>query len=280
MTLKCSEPTSRFHPLGPLAVWIEKPSDPPKARVLLVHGMSEHSGRHRNTVAALLAAGYLVVRFDLRGAGKSGGRRQWIERFSDYVDDAARVYQWADRELPRAPWFALGHSLGGAVACHFAAHFSSELHGLVLSAPAFRAGGAISPIKIAVGTVLERFFPTLRLPAGADHGAISRDPAEVEAFRSDALSFHRQTLRMGVQTLAAMARMPEKCALIRCSTLLVHGSHDRLTRMEGSFELLRALPPGDRSMHVIPGGYHEPHNDLGKEDYFALLTRWLDKRCE
>ena len=79
--------------VGSLAVWREKAKGSPRARVLHVHGINEHSGRHHRTFAALTAVGVEVVRFDLRGSGRSGGKKQYIDRFEDYVDDVAAVYQ-------------------------------------------------------------------------------------------------------------------------------------------------------------------------------------------
>src|SRR4051794_35258147 len=113
--------------LGPLAVWHHAPEKDAIARVCLIHGICEHSERHLNTINACLENRLEVVRFDLRGFGRSGGRRQYVERFEDYVTDVARVFNWVHRELPPLPLFLLGHSLGGAIATHFAALYGHEL---------------------------------------------------------------------------------------------------------------------------------------------------------
>ena len=70
--------------LGLLTVWNHSVPEA-RARVLLIHGLSEHSGRHLNTINWLNENRIDVVRFDLRGAGKSGGRRQWIDSFQNYM---------------------------------------------------------------------------------------------------------------------------------------------------------------------------------------------------
>jgi acylglycerol lipase len=48
-------------------------ADAPKAAILLVHGIGEHSGRYEHVGGALAAAGYDTLGFDQRGFGKSGG---------------------------------------------------------------------------------------------------------------------------------------------------------------------------------------------------------------
>lgn len=264
--------------LGNLAAWKHETSSRPRAVVLLVHGISEHSGRHRPTIEALVARGFHVVRFDLRGAGESGGKRQWIERWSEYVDDMIQVFNWTTTQYPDLPLFAFGHSLGGAVATHFAHEYSGVLAGLVLSAPAYRTGGAIPPLLIAAGLQVAKFLPTLAPPAVSDKSAISRDPEVVRAYLADPLCHHETTLRLGTETLAAMAAMPELMRSIRCPVLIAHGTHDRVILPHGSYELLRELPPGPHVLHLFPQGYHELHNDLDSDQYFAALGDWLGNR--
>lgn len=263
--------------VGSLALWHHEPeSRRPKANVLLVHGIGEHSARHLGTVRALNDAGYAVTRFDLRGAGKSDGARQWCERFLDYVTDVNDVFNWMCRVLPSSSYFLLGHSLGGAIATYFASVRSSSFDGVVLSAPAFRVGGAVSPLKILMGRMVSRLAPSMRVPNLSDHSEISRDPEVVKAYAKDPLSCHFNTVRQGTEILDSLPRMPALAARIACPVLMVHGTHDRLIRIEGSFELLRRFP-GEKEMYIVPGGYHEPHNDYGKELWFAHLTRWLDR---
>lgn len=264
--------------LGPLAVWHHTSPAPPSARVLLIHGISEHSGRHLNTVRALENAGVETVRFDLRGAGLSGGRRQWCASFEDYVDDTAKVFHWIHLSLSPLPLFLLGHSLGGAIALHFGARYDNELAGMILSAPAFQVGQGISPLKIILAKILHRMAPTLRVPDTSDGHAISRDAQVVAAYREDPLSCHYNTVQQGTETLRALAELPSICPSIRTPVLFAHGTADEIIRLEGSFELFRAVSSSDRELHILPGGYHEPHNDLDKGEYLGIVTRWVRKQ--
>lgn len=257
-------------------MWVHTPqAGHPKGRVLIIHGLSEHSGRHLNTVNHLQASGWEVGRFDLRGAGQSGGKRQWIESFEQYVDDATTVFNWLMGSREPLPTFILGHSLGGAIATHFAARYSKELTGLVLSAPAYRVGSTFPPWMIALGKAACTMVPTLRLPSATGEW-ISRDPKVVEAYINDPLACRANTLRQGREILRGLDHIPEKCSQIHCPVLIVHGSSDRVIRPEGSLEMLQMIGSTDKILHFLPGGYHEPHNDLDKDHYFELLTQWLD----
>lgn len=266
---------STRYTVGSLAVWREKAKGTPRARVLHIHGINEHSARHHRTFAALTAIGIEVVRFDLRGFGLSGGKRQFVVRFEEYADDVASVYGWICRELDDLPLYVMGHSMGGAVAIFFAAHYDRLLSGLILSAPGYLVGEVVPPVKIAVGRALARFFPNLRLPKPVESPAISRDPKEVALFAADPLSPSFNTLAQGAAVLDAFTKIPGLCASISTPTVIFHGTGDRLILCEGSFTLFRALRSADRELHYLPNVFHEPHNDYDHEKYFALLQRWV-----
>lgn len=263
-----------------LAVWRHSPKGKPTARVILIHGISEHSGRHLNTIEALLESGCEVVRFDLRGAGESGGARQWIERFGDYVKDVTDVFHWVSRELEPLPLFVLGHSLGGMIATYFAGNYQSQLRGLILSAPAYFAGDAISKYLIAAGRIAVLITPKLRIPKTTKGNDLSRDPKVAEAYSVDPLACHFNTLRQGDEVLRAMEHMGEQAEKLRLPILVLHGTDDRICKMEGSFDMVRRVNSHDRTLHILPGGYHEPHNDIDKEEYFRIVTHWLARRID
>ncbi|MFM8315466.1 MAG: lysophospholipase [Deltaproteobacteria bacterium] len=265
-----------FH-VGSLAVW-KHSIETPKARLLLVHGLSEHSGRHFHTIDFLVRSGIEVIRFDLRGAGESGGRRQWIEQFQDYVDDTAAVFNWVQRELPPLPLFLFGHSLGGAIALNFASSYHTFLKGLILSAPAYWVGEGVSPWKIKVGQALVKIAPNLRLPKSTGSEGISRDKAAVERYLNDPLCCHFNTLKQGDEILKTLPLMPQFAKKVTTPTLIVHGSADPIIRLEGSFELVKALGSKSKELFIAPHCYHEIHNELEEDrlHYFKHLGMWLE----
>jgi len=264
--------------LGQLAVWSHLPAvTNPVARVIMVHGICEHSGRHLPTVSALLKLGIHVIRFDLRGAGMSGGHRQYIDHFEDYVEDVAHVFNYTLREFaPKLPIFVLGHSLGGAVAINFASQYDQELAGVILSAPAYQVGDAISPLKVMVGKWLARLTPTLRIPAANDFSGISHIPEVLEEYRTDPLACHFNTVKQGREVIHALPLIPELAKRIHSPVLMVHGTDDPIIRLEGSFEIVKNIGSRNKTMHIYAGVLHEPHNDIKADEYFRDLGNWFD----
>lgn len=259
--------------VGPLLVWTHKPEGASKGIVLHVHGLGEHSGRHVHTFQALLKAGFTVVRFDLRGSGSSEGPRQWVKSFDDYLDDIDAVVETFPPSTQKI--FLFGHSLGGLIALHYAARRKHSFSGLILNAPAFLTGNAVSPLKIWIGKRLEKIIPKLKIPNAIDVLSISRDAAVVKSYQEDPLNCAFNTVRQGNEILRAMDRVLESSKQIRIPTLLTHGTDDRLILPQGSEEILKNLATPDKTLKLIPGGYHELHNDPCKDEYFKEVVDWL-----
>ena len=101
----------------------------------IVHGLKDHSSRYGVFAERLVARGFAVHAFDLRGHGRSGGARAWVDAVGDYVDDHDAVVSCVRMRERHSPLFVFGHGLGGAIA----ALWSIETRGgasdsLVLSA--------------------------------------------------------------------------------------------------------------------------------------------------
>ena len=60
------------------------PEGKPRAVMVIVHGLAEHSTRYTHVAEFLCGHGIAVETFDLRGHGQSEGRRIYVNRFYNY----------------------------------------------------------------------------------------------------------------------------------------------------------------------------------------------------
>ena len=63
------------------------PVEGARAVVALLHGYGEHAGRHAHVAEAWKAHGIATYAIDVRGHGKSEGRRGHVGRFPEYHQD-------------------------------------------------------------------------------------------------------------------------------------------------------------------------------------------------
>ena len=106
----------------------------PWVRVLLIHGLAEHTGRWEHVGEHLASRGLDVTAFDLRGFGASEGRRAWVDRWSQLHDDIEERMA-ALRDAGPEPVVLYGHSLGGLIALGYVLDARVQPDALVLSAP-------------------------------------------------------------------------------------------------------------------------------------------------
>lgn len=256
-----------------------QPAGAPRGAVVIAHGFAEHGGRYAAVAGRLVEAGYAVRALDHRGHGRSGGKRTSVVRFDDYVEDLATIVTISRTDWPSARLTLLGHSMGGLIALAFATQHPASLDNLVLSAPA-ACPGDVSRAMIAVGRVLSRVAPNagvLKLPLGA----ISRDPAVVDAYRRDPLVFAtRLRARLGAEMLRAMDGVAAALPSLRLPLLVMQGTEDRLVDPGcGPSVYARAGSP-DKTLRMYDGLWHEIVNEPERESVIADLVAWLDAHAD
>ena len=248
-----------------------EPSGAPRAAILLVHGIGEHSGRYEHVGSALAGAGFDVLAHDQRGFGRSGGDRGHVERFGDLLDDVDALLD--ERRDLGVPVVLLGHSLGGLVV---AAHLTSDRPQAdlaVLSAPALAVEmpGWQRALAPAVGSLV----PKLRMPSDFDGALLSRDPEVQRAYEDDPLRVASSTARLGREVLAAMDRVRRSLGRLRIPTYVLHGADDALVPAAASAPL-GELDGVER--RVWDGLRHECLNEPERDDVIAEVVAWLDAR--
>lgn len=264
-----SEPQTRLH----ARVWA--PSVSPRATVLIVHGLGEHVGRYEHVARWLTERGYAVVGYDHRGHGASEGARGGLQRPLDLVADLASVVD-AVRSRGAAPLALLGHSMGGLVAARFVADAVRPVEALVLSSPALDPG--LSAFNRALLAVSHALAPGVAVPNGLDVNGISRDPAVVEAYRSDPLVHDRVTPRLVRFIVDAGRFVLERASGWNVPTLLMWAGQDRLVAPAGSARFARAAPAHAVHSHCFEHMYHEILNEPDREQVFRVLEPWLSAR--
>ena len=97
---------------------------------------------------ALAQDGFLVVRYDRRGVGQSGGRAE-SATLEDYALDACSIVTWLRKrtDVDRARIAVIGHGEGGLAALIAAQHFKSEIAAVGLAGTAGVSGRALTLLQ-------------------------------------------------------------------------------------------------------------------------------------
>jgi alpha-beta hydrolase superfamily lysophospholipase len=251
------------------------PEGAPRAAMAIVHGAGDHSGRFSRLVLSLAQDGFAAYAFDLRGFGRSPGRRGHINRWSEYREDVRCFLALIGEKHPAAPLFLMGYSLGAGIVLDTILRSPEGLRGAVLSAAPIEPSGVATPVQIAVARLLSRIWPSFALQLNNDINGVSRDTAVLDELRADPLHHSWATTRWGAEVLAATDWARQQAVQIRLPVMFVHGGDDPFNLVGGVERFYQQITYPDKALHIYPGSRHETHNDLDHAKVAADISDWM-----
>lgn len=247
--------------------------------VLILHGLGEHSGRYDGLAQRLVAAGYSVLAMDLRGHGRSPGRRGVIPHWDRYLDDLGAFLNGfsVDEGLGRQAniiWFC--HSMGALLGLDALLHRGLRADAFIASAPA--VGPLPAPPWLArLVPLAARVAPRLVLPWRLSVASLSRDTRAQRVCRSDALNHRRISPGLIQHMQQAKLRVWADATRLDCPLLILQGGADPIADPGATRRFADALPAGLVRLHEYPHGVHELVHDSDSELVMADLVLWLQE---
>lgn len=244
-----------------------EPASEVRAEMVLCHGIAEHSGRYEAVGDRFAAAGIAVTAYDQIGFGASGGRRAWVESWSEILDQIQTHVENA-RETGK-PTVLLGHSGGGLFALEYVLSERPNVDLLVLSAVGLGGG---SRWQHVLAPILDAIAPKLEIPNALDGAKLSRDPAVAEAYFSDPLVLTKTTSHYGHEMFTAMDRVRASLGSLDTPTLVLHGAADMIVPPQASAAL------GDVAgveRRLYPALRHELFNEPEGMDIVDEVIAWI-----
>ena len=252
---------------------------PPRAIVCLVHGIGEHSGRYVHVAHSLTEAGYALLTMDLRGNGKSQGRRGHTTSYEALLDDVAHLLDEADDHFPKHFRFLYGHSMGGNLVLNYTLRRRPNIAGVIATSPWIHLAFKPPFWKIPLGRVMNVLWPSLSLDNELNAEGLSHDPGLIQTHKDDPLNHGYITPRLGISMLGAGQWALDHANEFPLPLLLMHGGADPFTSVQASRTFAERLS-ADHTFKIWEGMYHETHNELQKNEVINYLIDWLDKQTD
>ncbi len=259
------------------------PEDEPKAHIAVVHGYGEHSGRYAPFADWMTTRGYAVHACDLRGHGRSPGKRGHVDRWQAFHGDAAAlIAAIRARYGEDVPLFLFGHSMGGLIVLGYAIDYGADLgeglRGLIASGPALAQGQGVPAWLYSLAKALAAIVPRLQMNSHLDASGLSHDESVVRAYLQDPLVHSLGTTRMASEMDREMKRVMALAGRwpVDVPLLILHGGADHFAPPESSARFFEAVAARDKRRIEYPGFYHEVINEIGREQVLRDITEWLE----
>jgi pimeloyl-ACP methyl ester carboxylesterase len=247
-----------------------------RGSVVFVGGLSNHALGSASFEHALSLRGWNVVGVDLRGHGRSSGRRGDFT-IATMLEDIAAAGAYA-KERFGGEVAVMGSSLGGFYALCAANAIDgftcAVSHWIYLPNEAItKADARMRPIAL----LLDRVAPNLRLPTRkvANWDGVCEDPELRQRCFEDPLMAWKYTAR----ALASGMRYDPPRALtdLRIPHLVVIGERDTMTPMPYTRKVYDQLH-GDKEWQVIPEAGHMGGLVEHQEEMLEVVDEFLGRR--
>lgn len=248
--------------------------------VVLSHGWPLSGEAFAANEAALVDAGYRVIRYDRRGFGQSDKPASGYD-YDTLADDLDALITGLDLRDAVILGFSMG---GGDVLRYLTRHGSGRVSALVLS-------GSVAPMLGITGDNPDGAMPVQAFLDMADQ--FEEDPdGFLDGFitnffsNDDGLQVSDED-RAAARTIAEQADVAgaaqciriwptdlrDDCRAVSVPTLIIHGDGDQNVPLEPSSRRTHELIPGSR-LHVIEGGTHGA-NVSHQDQWESVLVDFL-----
>ncbi len=248
-----------------------------RGSVVITHGLAEHSDCYHPLARALTEDGWKVFAWDLRGHGRSEGKRGFVLNINQYIADLGVFISHIQNHLQKnGPWVLFGHSLGGLITTRFVQEQQPQNSALALSSPCFGLSLPVPKIKEKLAHFAIKWVPSLTMHNEIKYTDLTHDEEMQKSYARDTLRHDKISPGLFLSMVENFPVVQERADHIQCPTLMQLAGQDRLVSSTVARELFEKLPSKKNQIYLYPESYHEIFNDLDKEKATQDLKKFLN----
>jgi alpha-beta hydrolase superfamily lysophospholipase len=255
---------------------IKSPGENTRAVIILVHGLGEHIQRYLDWAELFKEKGIGFLGVDLPGHGRSQGRRGNIRNYNQLAEMIDILLESSNRTFPGCPVYLYGHSLGGGIVLEYLLKRKPKLKGAIVTSPWLRLSFEPPRSKVVLANIMKSIMPGLVQPSGLNVNHISHNEAVVLKYERDPLVHGKISVSLFAAAMGAAKYSLDHASELNIPTLIMHGSEDMITSPEASREFAGKTEMAE--LKIWEGGYHELHNEPFRDDVFAYIMNWIDRK--
>ncbi len=261
--------------------WYSRQEQQARYQIIGIHGLGEHAGRYARFADQIAADGGKCSFLDLRGHGKSGGKRGHSPSWQLLIED---VQLFLKNQLdPDLPVFFFGHSMGGGLALSYALQLS-QLNveqrifcGFIAASPLLKLSFTPPGWKLFLARLLVGVWPAFSLDRGINSSNLTRDKDIQAEYLADPLNHERVSAALTLDFLEAGQKSLALAGELKIPTLILHGQADRVTDPEAS-RIFASIASGYAEFESFPHCRHELLNELNRDQVVQSIFNWIHRQ--
>ncbi|MBR3646528.1 MAG: alpha/beta hydrolase [Lachnospiraceae bacterium] len=269
-----------------------------------VHGMQEHRKRYNHVLDYFRKIGYICAISDIRGHGENITTKDDLGYFSNagvagLVNDVDNFNNYLKKIYPGLPIILIGHSMGSFLVRIYLKKHSNEVSAAIISgSPSYRPFAREGKMLFNIialfkgwkyrSPLVTKFMVELYDKPFAKEGQknawLTRDGDIVDSFNRDPLCGVPFTLN-GYKTLANLllstySKDGWKHINKNLPIMFISGGEDpcRINDKKWQDAVNHLKSVGFKNIYskMYPGMRHELFNEIGKEEVFSDITKFLE----
>ncbi|SVE52414.1 uncharacterized protein METZ01_LOCUS505268, partial [marine metagenome] len=171
--------------------------------ILLIHGLGEHSGRYLNLIKDFNNNNISVFTIDIRGHGKSEGKRGHSPFYEQLMSDIQCFVQHVINKTSNQKHFLYGHSMGGNLVINYSLQKDEKINGIIATSPCIKPTIEPYKIKLFMAKLFQKIIPSLTLNNGLDIHGVSRNLEVIEDYVNDPLNHDQISVQLGLDIISS-----------------------------------------------------------------------------
>ncbi len=248
--------------------------------LIVTHGLGEHGERHQY-MHHLFSQYFNICIYDLRGHGKSTGKRAYVDSFSEYNADLGELIEYLKEDYGLKRYVLFGHSMGGLIVSSFMQNNVTQdcyPEKVFLSNPAGAGAGLAGEFFKLVPTGMMEYLRAMPvsvpLEGLIDIKKLSHDPRVYENYINDPLNILKVHTKLFMEILTEGKKVFSRPLRVSCDLFCSVAMADAIVDYETTVKYFMTLEKNCK-LFKVEGGYHELHNEIEKyrEPHFEFLKQ-------
>jgi alpha-beta hydrolase superfamily lysophospholipase len=251
-----------------------------RATLVLTHGIAEHSEAYNEFALQFAPRGWDIYAMDLRGHGRSEGRRGYIDDFHRYsrdLDRFVRHLRAGPLKNSKLPIVMMGHSMGGLITLRYMVDQgeAAPASALVLSSPALGISMPIPPVKEMAASLLLKFLPQVTLPNDIRYDHLTHIEERWKRYPVDPLRHDKISPAMYFGMLEGFEKVNVGANRIKVPTLIQAAGDERIVSRPAIEEYFPKIGADRKKLIIYENSFHEIFNDIERERAMDDLDAFL-----
>jgi alpha-beta hydrolase superfamily lysophospholipase len=251
-----------------------------RATLVLTHGIAEHSEAYNEFALDFAPRGWDIYAMDLRGHGRSEGRRGYIDDFHRYsrdLDKFVRHLRSGPLKNSKRPIVMMGHSMGALITLRYMVDQGEAVpaSALALSSPALGISMPIPPLKEMAANLLLKFLPQVTLPNDIRYDHLTHIEERWKRYPIDPLRHDKISPAMYFGMLEAFDKVTAGADRIKVPTIIQAAGDERIVSRPATEEFFPKIGSEIKKLIVYEKSFHEIFNDVERDQAMDDLNAFL-----